>query len=119
MRGHEGVGQQQVERADIEHLHDRRRLLCPIGGDGVLQRGVIGALRRADDFVTGLRCVEALTDLFDDAGKITGEAVPQVEFHPLGECAAGKREERCDGAEEAAHAGPFKTYAGGTLGART
>ncbi|MNL11207.1 hypothetical protein D3C87_1320340 [compost metagenome] len=78
--GNESLGQHHVQRAGIVDLGNGGLLLGAVGGNGVLQRGVVVVLRRADDFEFSLGVVELLAGFLNAVAEIAGKAVPEFEF---------------------------------------
>ena len=66
--------------ADVEDLHDVRRLMGAEGGDAGLQGLVVGALEHRHDLVVGLAVVEVLGQRLDDVVVGAGHRVPPLDF---------------------------------------
>ena len=105
-----GVGHQLIDRidralgghhvggADLEDLHDVRRLLGAEGGDRGGQGLGVGALVDRHDLVFGLGLVEARGDLVDHLAQVAAHGVPPLDFGlRLGAGRAGEHRRRRDG----------------------
>jgi hypothetical protein len=69
-----------VGGADLEHLHDVRRLLGAEGGDRGGQRLGVGALEDRVHLVFALRLVEARGELVDHFAKVAAHGVPPLDL---------------------------------------
>ena len=99
--GVDGAREQHGLGADLEDLHDVRRLLLPVGGDGGGQRLGIRALAERLDLVLRLALVELLHQLVGGVVELPGHGVPELD---LGLRVRGRRREG-DGGEQGAGPG--------------
>ena len=83
-RLHRALGGHHRRGADLEDLHDMRRVAGAEGGDRRGHRLGVGALEHRGDLVGGLRRVEVAGDLVDHLGIDCGHRMPPLQFDRLG-----------------------------------
>ena len=94
-RGHHRRG------ADLEHLHDVRRVAGPEGGDGPHHGLGVRALEARVDLILGLRCVEVRDDLLEQSAQRLPQAVPELDLDPRLRAGRQHGGEDGDGQDEA------------------
>ena len=85
-----GAGQHHGLGADLEHLHDVRRVLLPVRGDGGGERLRVAALAQRLDLVLALAVVELLDLGLQRLAERAGHRVPEVDL-VLASAAPGAR----------------------------
>jgi hypothetical protein len=77
------AGRHHGRGADLEHLHDVRRVAGAERSDRAHHGLGVAALEGRVDAVLGLRLVEVGNDLLEDAAQRHGQPVPELHRHPL------------------------------------